>query len=155
MRRYTQGEYELQGDSFSHRRRMYREAQPQAELAALLRRRLPYFELMPRLVRMREEHRKRHEEATQEERDKCERLRKRVTTLETEKARMQDEIRRARAESRALLTRMGVMSTTIKVAGKWRKRVTDKKQQENPSANSAIEALVCLGRRPSLGCGKV
>ena len=34
MRRYTQGEYELQGDSFSHRRRMYREAQPQAELAA-------------------------------------------------------------------------------------------------------------------------
>ena len=146
MRRYTQGEYELQGDSFSHRRRMYREAQPQAELAALLRRRLPYFELMPRLVRMMEEHRKRHEEATQEERDKCERLRKRVTTLETERARMQDEIRRAGAESRALLTRMGVMSTTIKVAGKWRKRVTDKKQQENPSANSAIEALVCLGQ---------
>lgn len=60
----------------------------------------------------------------------------------------QDELRRAGVESQQLLTRMGVMATTVKAAGKWRKKVAEKVGQkpQTPTANIAIETLEGMGQ---------
>ena len=62
-----------------------RRGQAMERLAVLLRQKLPYFELMTRLVRMMEEHRKKNVAGVEEEKAKAERLQKRNATLEADR----------------------------------------------------------------------
>ena len=67
-------------------------------------------------------------------------LRREIETLNTQKREMQDEIRRTTAESRALLQRMGVLTSTMKAAGRFRRNIMLRREQ-NPSVQTALDAL--------------
>ena len=64
-----------------------------------------------------------------------------VDALHAQKREMQDEIRRTTAESRALLQRMGVLTSTMKAAGRFRRNIMLRREQ-NPSVQTALDALV-------------
>ena len=119
-------------------------AQTPTELAALLRQRLPYFELTARLVRMMTDHRKQSDEALAKSQAELALLRRKLATVEKEKAKLSDEVRGAKAEARALLTGMNVANATKDFSGKLRMKAMERTMRSDGAA--ALETMVGLNQ---------